>query len=545
VRRDYNRPVTFSRWAASAALAAGTAGLLPCPAVAQSCPSGPAPIARITIHRAEVFDAHAGSGLARTVGTTANALHAQTRETVIRRELLFAVGDPCDTAALARSERHLRALGIFQQVVITVVPAESDSVAVDVRVRDAWTLKAGVNLSREGGFTSWAAKVIDTNTAGAGVALNVRRDHEFEHDVASAAVSTARLFGTRHRLDAFVDRRSDGQGAGIALARPFVTVDKPVSYAVSFSNVRDHARVYDGGDVDGEYGRRSIDANAAVTRRAGGRSGRAAWRISAGYRVLWREHTDIGLSAGTTRPLSHRYMGPIAAVQAYSERFVKRRGLAAPERDTDVNLGLTVDADVFLSHRSAAFGAEPRAFASTGVSKGWSPSDQWLLVTRGRAGVAFSGGETARYVCSGFAGAWWQPSASTVRSLTVQAQGLDRPEPGQFVYLGGTAGLRGYRQNALSGTRSVLAIIEERRYAAWTPLDLFRPGIAVFAEAGAIRSASTNRRGTGVDVGVGVRLAALRAAGTAVVAVDIAWPLVAEPGRPRRPQLVLGYRDAF
>jgi hypothetical protein len=543
--RDYNRPVRFSRWAASAAIAAGAAGLLPGPAAAQSCPAGSVRISRIAIHRADIFDAHAGSGLARTIGTTANALHAQTRETVIRRELLFAVGDPCDTAALARSERHLRALGLFQQVSITVTPAEFDAVAVDVRVRDAWTLKVGANVSREGGFTSWAAKAIDTNTGGTGVALNVRRDHTFEHDVASAAVSTARLFGSRHRLDAFVDRRSGGQGAGIALARPFVTVDEPAAYAVSFSDVSDRTRVYDGGDVAGEYGRRSVDANTAATWRAGGRSGRTAWRISGGYRVLWREYTDIGLTRGSTLPPSHRYMGPVAAAQAYRERFVTRRGLVAPERDLDVNLGFTVEADLFLSRRSDAFGAEPRAFASAGFSKGWNPSDRWLVVARGRGGVAFSGGDPARSVVSLFSGAWWQPSASTVRSLTIQAQGLDRPEPGQLVYLGGTAGLRGYRQNALSGARSVVAIVEERRYAAWTPLDLFRPGLAVFAEAGIIRSLSPNRRNTGVDVGVGLRLAALRAAASAVVAVDIAWPLVAEPGRPRRPQLVLGYREAF
>lgn len=492
-----------------------------------------------------MFDRRAATALARTIATTANAIHTRTREAVIRRELLFAIGEPCDEATLARSERLLRALGIFQQVTITAGPAEDGTTAVTVLVRDAWTLKVGMNVGRGGGFTSWVAKAIDTNTAGTGVLLNVRRAHEFDQDVASAAVGTARLFGSRLRLDAFADRRSDGHGAGMALVRPFVTVDESLSYAVSVSDVRDHARMYDLGAVHGEYDRRSLDMNTMFTWRAGGRTGRSAWRLSGGYRVLWREHTDIGLTRDTVVPPSHRYMGPVAAAQVYGERFVKRRGLAAPERDTDVNLGFSADADVFVATGSAAFGAEPRAFVSAGFSKGWSPSERWLFLVRGRGGTAFAGGEPARGVVSAFAGAWWQPAASTVRSLTIEARGLDRPEPGQRVYLGGTAGLRGYRQNALAGASSLLAVVEERRYFRWTPLDLVRPGLAIFAEAGAMGAGQGSRHARGVDVGVGLRLASLRAAGTAVIAADVAWPLVAEPGRARRPQFVVGYRGEF
>ncbi len=542
----YNRPVTLLRWAACVALTAGAAGLLTGPASAQSCPTGPVPISRITIDRRDVFDAGTATGIGRAVATTANALHHLTRDAVVRRELLFAIGDACDPAVLAQSERHLRALGLFQEVAVSAVPAGMSEVHVRVRVRDAWTLKVGMNLSREGGFTSWTAKAIDTNTAGTGIALNLRRDHSFERDVTAVAVGTTRAFGSRHRVDAFIDRRSDGSGTGLTLAKPFVTVDDPWNYTVSFVESRDHARVYDRGTVDAEYGRYAVDAIAAVTWRAAGEPGRTAWRVTAGYKALWREYAELSLAAATALPPSRRFMGPAVAAQVYRERFVKRRGLGAPERDVDVNLGFSLDTELFVSPGSTFPGTDPRAFAGVRIARGWSPSDRWLILARSQAGLWFSGGEPARHAASAFAGVWWQPSESTVRRLTLELEGLNRPEAGQRVYLGGTAGLRAYRQNAFAGAMRALAILEERRFAAWTPLGLFRPGVAIFAEAGTVgRRPGGGRTAAAADIGIGLRIASLRAAGSAIVAADVAWPLVAEPGRRRRPQLVVGYRGDF
>ena len=74
-----------------------------------------APIIRnIVIERGEVFDSLEakqfwGFGLV-------NALHARTRAYVVRRELLFSIGEPFDTARVNDSALKLRALAIFRDV---------------------------------------------------------------------------------------------------------------------------------------------------------------------------------------------------------------------------------------------------------------------------------------------------------------------------------------------------------------------------------------------------------------------------------------------
>src|SRR5215207_1204182 len=69
-------------------------------------------IRAIQIERRDIFDPNERGWLARL----ANALHFETRAPTIRRELLFHVGEPYDSARVAESERNLRALGVFRKV---------------------------------------------------------------------------------------------------------------------------------------------------------------------------------------------------------------------------------------------------------------------------------------------------------------------------------------------------------------------------------------------------------------------------------------------
>ena len=57
-----------------------------------------------------IFDLETNAKLRRFPYSTINALHIRTREDVIRRELLFKVGDRLDPFLIAETERNLRAL---------------------------------------------------------------------------------------------------------------------------------------------------------------------------------------------------------------------------------------------------------------------------------------------------------------------------------------------------------------------------------------------------------------------------------------------------
>ena len=68
----------------------------------------------------------------------ANAIRVKTRPGVVRRELLFEVGDPVDLATMAETERNLRSLGVFRDVLIDTLRVEG-KLAVGVRTADGWS----------------------------------------------------------------------------------------------------------------------------------------------------------------------------------------------------------------------------------------------------------------------------------------------------------------------------------------------------------------------------------------------------------------------
>lgn len=81
-----------------------------------------------------------------------NRIHALTREGVIRRDLLFRVGDCVDPEVLARNQQLLRSRDYLSNAEIELRPDPDDSTAVAVVVRtfDRWTISADVSVKSRG-----------------------------------------------------------------------------------------------------------------------------------------------------------------------------------------------------------------------------------------------------------------------------------------------------------------------------------------------------------------------------------------------------------
>jgi hypothetical protein len=77
----------------------------------------------------------------------ADSLRFTTRESVIRRFLLFREGEPYNTTRIEESERNLRALPFIKNASITVYPPRNGAVDVEVITQDAWTTEPGFQLS--------------------------------------------------------------------------------------------------------------------------------------------------------------------------------------------------------------------------------------------------------------------------------------------------------------------------------------------------------------------------------------------------------------
>lgn len=117
---------------------------------------------------------------------------------------------------------------------------------------------------------------------------------------------------------------------------------------------------------------------------------------------------------------------------------------------------------------------------------------------------------------------------ASASAAAVQAPDLDHQ-----LLLGGDNGLRGYPLRYQSGTASLLVTAEERYYTGWFPFHLFNVGAAAFVDAGRTWGrdvAGEVPLGWLSDVGVGLRLGNARTGLGNVLHIDLAVPLVREPG---------------
>src|SRR5688572_17674132 len=182
----------------------------------------PAPTIRgIVINRGEVFDSAEvrrfwGFGLV-------NALHAETRPYVIRRELLFSVGEPFDTARVNESARNLRALSIFRDVQIDSVSGDS-GVTVVVRTTDGWTTNVGFGLRTSGTERVLSAFVQEINLLGTRTIATLGYESDPDRSSVLVGFDTPRLIANRVGIGASYARRTDGHSASAGVRLPFFSL---------------------------------------------------------------------------------------------------------------------------------------------------------------------------------------------------------------------------------------------------------------------------------------------------------------------------------
>lgn len=150
-------------------------------------------ISSIEIVRLEVFDEHD------PVPDFLNVFHTTTRELVIRRELLFAVGERFDRRRIDETARNLKSL--IQLSLVLIVPltdGEPGRVKLLVITKDVWSLRLNSNFQvGSEGFTYLLLNPSEWNVAG--THANVSGLFILRRSTYSAGVlaSHGRILGTR------------------------------------------------------------------------------------------------------------------------------------------------------------------------------------------------------------------------------------------------------------------------------------------------------------------------------------------------------------
>ena len=114
----------------------------------------------------------------------ANSIHVTTRESVVESLLLFESGDRFVARVVDESARLLRHSGYVADASVrpTSYDETTNTVDIDVFVRDAWSLKPSIKFGRSGGANEYGFGLTEKNLTGRGKRLDINFSRDVERD---------------------------------------------------------------------------------------------------------------------------------------------------------------------------------------------------------------------------------------------------------------------------------------------------------------------------------------------------------------------------
>ncbi|MDP1790680.1 MAG: hypothetical protein Q8L12_08895, partial [Methylibium sp.] len=190
----------------------------------------------------------------------ANALHIQTRASVIERALLFKSGDPLSVSLIEETERVLRRGRYLYDVQIRPLAYHDGVVDIEVLTRDTWSLDPGFSAGRSGGVNSSGIRLKEYNLLGTGTSVSFGRSNNVDRSSNEFQFSNDRAFGTWTALSYSLARNSDGRRDAASVVRPFYALDARWAAGVTASRDDRIDALYTGGNVVSEYRHRQKQA---------------------------------------------------------------------------------------------------------------------------------------------------------------------------------------------------------------------------------------------------------------------------------------------
>jgi len=465
----------------------------------------------------------------------ANKVHVLTREQVVADILLFQEGERFVARLLDESARALRGRGFISDATVDVGSYDpaTNSVDVNVWVRDSWSLALDLSLNRTGGQTEWGIGLSDENLLGTGKTLEVGYESEIDRDQWLLGYADGNVFGSRVRLRTLFSNASDGHRREIVAERPFFSLDTRWSVGSSMLDEQRVDNIFDLGEEIDEFGH-AIEAISVQGGWSRGLVDRRAGRWLVGFAS--EEHRfspTLELPMPTLLPPDRKLVYPWLGWQWVEDDFREMSELNDMGRTEDIALGTNLFASIGFAKRRFGSDRDATLFELT-AAMGWEPGGPGglLLLTTG----ASTRREDAGYRNSQayFTGDYYLRNLGRhLFSVSLAALATDELDPENQVLLGGDTGLRGYPIRYQAGESRTELNVEQRFFTDFYPWRLIRVGWAVFADVGRVGGRdprATEPLGTLYNVGAGLRLTSPRASGRNVLHVDLAFPLKRQPG---------------
>jgi outer membrane protein assembly factor BamA len=495
----------------------------------------------------EIRDIFGGSDLA-WLYRTANSLKTTTRQSVVRRELLFKEGGTWDDFHVQETERRLRALKYIRNIRIEPT-ALDDGVAVTVSVQETWTLIPLLSYSSSGGKQRRSAGIKESNLLGYGKRMEVSYSEDESRQIVETVYDDNQLFGSTLRFQGAYFDRNDGNEAFLYFGQPVRSLFDKNTWFTNLHAGDTVGRLFSNGEEDYIFRQKNNNFEARYTIGRGNPS-RLVQRYTLGYdyiedtfhQATLQDYRDLDLDPATVSndparlPANRRYSGPVFTYEFIEPDYISMNYIDRFDRVEDYNLGFDHDIAALVAPRW--LGSKQDA-AILSMNQGHGLRFSSSSFARGELGLA------SRLDSDGLSNSLGRLELKYYNVLgELRFGGLevgrhtlafsfatdygDRFDRDRQLTLGADNGLRGYKARAFTGDRLLLINAEDRIHLVDDLFKIVSFGMAFFFDAGGATYedyGSLYTKNLYADGGAGLRFAFPRSAGGLVARLDCGVPV--------------------
>ncbi len=190
-----------------------------------------------------------------------NRLHVQTRQKVIKSQLLFRQGDSFKSSQITESERILRSRSYLISAFIMPGKICRDSVELTVVTKDSWTTQPETTFSHTGGETESGFGLSEGNIFGTGGSFSFGYQTSQNRDRVYYKFSNPYFLNQPIDITLGYAETTDGEDTVFRLSHPFYSLTTPYAMGVSSETINSVEKIRQGDVLLNEYKHKSENLN--------------------------------------------------------------------------------------------------------------------------------------------------------------------------------------------------------------------------------------------------------------------------------------------
>jgi hypothetical protein len=528
-------------------------------------------IRTISLDRRDAFDGSvAHSGFERYAFALGNRLHIESRESTLRRRLLFAEGGAVTADLIAETERALRSEEFLSDAILSVRSLDSGACDVMVATFDQWTTVPGAgvqvqNLKAVDLFKGrwgklldeewfWFAGISESNVLGTGTKVAAALKHDLLRDTRSLAATNNNLTSQRLQILAHAAWLSDGDSLVFKINKPLLSRTDKYAYGMTLTSQENSERVYFDNNRLGELPDRVAEEMAgkpgvlrlfervatqeiALTAT---RSYGSLLKFNVGPTFTFRDRYHAGglgepdtaltpfagLPASARTPEKRTDALAGAAVSLYKYAYRTSRNFRNLKWSESVETGWRLTTKVALNQEWLGAGDSDLRLAEEAVYTGFWDDRIYVSAGLGWQSFVSGSGDLADGQTDAWAEAALREHPLTATWVTAAWTHLFATPKSRQLSLGELNGLTGFPSYYYAGQARLLATVEQRLFPTFEWLTMV-PSFAAFLNAGnTFATAEAFDPGDlHYSVGLGLRLGRSKSTQKVVQHINVTFPI--------------------